>query len=236
MEDFKLLPVVYSPEQQNLIDQFDALPFDQKTGDFWKNTHKGAYSGVKEAIKQHYLKAQNYTCVYCKQKIVVEHLGVWDAEHIISKDYNPQFMFEPKNLCVSCKDCNISKSNKSVLSNPSKTRRKFPDCAEDYSFCHPHYHEYDKHIRIVEVAGFYMPLTIEGVALIEVCGLLRFVLRFGGYGAVDGNVGQLVIDLGTKLLDAQPGAEQAYLMILIKSVVEKGLVIAASAELEKMNA
>ena len=234
MEGLRLAPVVYTPEQQSLIDQFDALPFDQKVGDFWKNTHKGAYSGVKEAIKQHYLKAQNYTCVYCKQVIVVEHLGVWDAEHIIPKEYNPQFMFEPKNLCVSCKDCNNSKSNKSVLIKPSRTRRKFPDCAEDYSFCHPHYHEYDRHVRVVEVAGFYMPLTAEGVALIEMCGLLRFILRFGGYAAVEEKVARLVVDLGAKLMESQPGAEQVYLMMLIKTVVEKGLDVAASAALEKM--
>ncbi|BCX67947.1 HNH endonuclease [Pseudomonas izuensis] len=234
--NLKLVPVVYTVEQQILVDKFNALPFKSKTGDFWKNTHKGEYADVKEAIKEHYLKSQNYTCPYCKQYIVVGHLGVWDAEHIIAKDENPQFMFEPKNLCVSCKDCNGSKSNKEVLVKPSRTRRKFPEDPDDYKFCHPHFHDYAEHIRIIEVAGFYMPLTEKGIALIEICGLLRFVLKCGGYNMVDNSVGNVVVQLGNKLMEAQTPAEQVYLMTLIGSVVEKGLESAALAGLDAMMA
>lgn len=234
--DLKLVPVVYTAEQQVLIDKFNALPFKDKTGEFWKFTHKGEYTDVKEAIKKHYLQAQNYICPYCKQRIVVDHLGTWDAEHIISKDENPQFMFEPKNLCVSCKDCNGSKSNKTVLVRPSRTRRKFPEDPDDYLYCHPHFHDYHQHIRIIEVAGFYMPLTKRGIALIETCGLLRFVLKFGGYELAENNVGKIVIELGSKLMEAKPGAEQVYLMTLIGAVVEKGLKSAALAGLEELNA
>lgn len=231
----KLAPLVYSAEHQDLVAEFDALPFDKKSGDFWKETHKGKYACVKEAIKEHYLKAQNYTCAYCKQRIVVEHLGIWDAEHIISKDFNPQFMFEPKNLCVSCKDCNTSKSNKAVLKRPSRTRRKLPDNPDDYRFCHPHFHDYEQHIRIVKVAGFYMPLTEYGVALIEVCGLLRFVLEVGDYQAVDESVGQVIVKLGREMLESTSNVEQVYLLTLIKSVAEKGLSSAALEGLERLN-
>lgn len=236
MADINIAEMVYNPEHQKLVDAFNSLPFKSKTGDFWKNTHKGLYSGVKEAIKKHYLKAQDYTCPYCRQRIVVDHLAVWDAEHIISKDENPQFMFEPKNLCVSCKDCNKSKAAKTVLVKPSKTLRKLPVDPDAYTYCHPHFHIYSQHIRVVEVAGFYMPLTERGIALIETCGLLRFVLKFGGYELVEQRVGQIVVDLGSKLLEAKNAAEQVYLLVLIKSVVEKGLKSAALAGLEEIDA
>ncbi|MBV4487015.1 hypothetical protein HU727_015590 [Pseudomonas sp. SWRI153] len=236
MADLKLVPISYASEQQVLVDKFNALPFKSKTGSFWKNTHKGEYASVKEAIKKHYLQAQNYTCPYCKQRIVVEHLGTWDAEHVIAKDENPQFMFESQNLCVSCKDCNGSKSNKEVLSRPSRTRRKFPTDPDEYKFCHPHFHDYEQHIRIVEVAGFYMPLTEKGIALIEICGLLRFVLKCGGYESVDNSVGKLIVQLGNKLMETQSPAEQVYLMTLIGSVVERGLKSAALAGLEGLTA
>lgn len=232
VEKFSLSPVVYNAEQQGLVDSFDELPFHVKAGDFWKNTNGGEFAGVKEAIKEHYLKAQNYTCVYCKQQIVVEHLAVWDAEHIMPKDSSPQFMFEPKNLCVSCKDCNTSKSNKSVTSKALEKRRKYSENPDDYIFCHPHFHHYDQHIRIVEIAGFYMPLTERGIALVEICGLLRFVLRYAGYELEDNNVGPLVVKLGSRLMEAESEIEKAYLMMLIKSAIEQGLSAVVSEGLK----
>lgn len=227
VQDLWLSPVVYTAEQKSLVDRFEQLPFESKAGDFWKNTNGGEFSGVKEAIKEHYLKAQDYTCVYCKQRIVVEHLGVWDAEHIMPKDNSPQFMFEPRNLCISCKDCNISKSNKSVTSKALEKRKRFPDNPDDYLFCHPHFHKYDQHIRIVEVAGFYLPLTERGIALVEICGLLRFVLKYGGYELADNEVGPLVVKLGNKLMEAETEMERMYLKILIKQAVERSLSAAA---------
>lgn len=97
---------------------------------------------------------------------------VWDIEHIMAKDKKVQFMFEPRNLCVACKDCNGAKSSKEVLVNPGRVR--FPIRSRDYKIVHPHFDDYGEHISAVVPEEFYRPLTEKGEFTIITCRLLRF--------------------------------------------------------------
>ncbi len=115
---------------------------------------------IKKNIKDFYIISQGYVCPYCRQKIEVDHNAVWDAEHIIPKDKFPRFLFSPLNLCVSCKDCNLEKSNKNILKNDK--RKTLPTKSDDYIFIHPHLDFYENHIKIMKSSLFFIPLDSKG--------------------------------------------------------------------------
>ena len=232
-----LTPVEYKGVIKAKVDAFNKQPKELMTGSLWGATAGGDMEDVKKFIKDHYKVAQDYKCSYCQQRIEVNHNGAWDAEHIIPKDSHPQFMFEPRNLCISCKDCNLIKLNKPVLKN--KTRSTFADSPDDYLICHPHFHEYSQHINIIQEAGFYLPRTPVGVMLVEVCGLLRFVLK---YADCEWDSEQLAIQihsLGGELISAAPSARFA-IMAMMRTLLDEGLrkaaLLAISARVDKFAA
>lgn len=229
-DQFKL--VVYSEKSAQFVKNYEAKKLSAKSGSDWDDEHDLLLAEVKREIKRHYLKAQNYTCAYCRQKIVVDHNGAWDTEHIASKDIYPGFMFVPGNLCLSCKDCNGAKSNKNVLVN--KARRTFPDRSKDYTICHPHFDAYSDHVRIIGEAVLYLPRTKKGQALIEMCGLLRFVYGFADYEIVDLDIGAKVVALGTALQNAQSGFEKIAIAQMLRTMIDDGLRAAARQQLEKI--
>lgn len=224
--------VVYSGASAQYVENYEAKQQFAKLGSDWDDEDDSLLAEVKREIKRHYLKAQNYTCAYCRQKIVVEHNGAWDTEHVAPKDTYPGFMFVPENLCLSCKDCNGAKSNKPVLVN--KSRRTFPKKSKDYTICHPHFDVYSDHIRVVGEAVLYLPRTKKGQALIEMCGLLRFVYGFADYEVSDLNIGTKVVALGTALQNAQSGFEQIAIAQMLRTMVDDGLRAAARKQLEKI--
>lgn len=212
----KLVAVKYVGQDKIKYDSYKALSKETRKGDDWNNELDADLKNIKSTIKKHYIKIQNYRCPYCQQRIVIDNNSVWDAEHIIPKDSHPQFMFEPENLCVSCKDCNREKWNKQVLRNKRVT---FAKKSEDYIFYHPHFDEYEEHIHIVDIANFYLPLTEKGRKTIEICGLLRFLFNMSDYGSTSLEVKENIVDMSGKLLDAKnPLIEQMYLSLISRSV------------------
>ena len=114
-EEYYAFPEVrYTEPSAKFVDAFSYSL--EKTGNYWDGDEKALVS-VKKEIKDHYLHVQDYRCAYCRQRMEVKHNGMWDTEHIINKDEYPAFMFEPRNLCVCCKDCNTIKGRKGVLKN-----------------------------------------------------------------------------------------------------------------------
>ncbi|QXH73824.1 HNH endonuclease [Pseudomonas atacamensis] len=226
--EFKSTPILYSKASEAEVSTFKSLPKERRAGSYWDESHKGLTT-LKTEVKQYYLHQQNYTCAYCRQEIVVTHGGAWDTDHIIPKDSHPEFMFEPQNLCVSCKDCNNLKRAKNVLRD--KRRVTFPRTAKDYIFCHPHFHDYAKHIRVVRVAGLYLPRTSEGIKTIEICGLMRFVLNFANYDCPDTETALKIQELSSELVAAQHTTEYVAILNIIKTLVDDGLLKAARAAL-----
>ena len=229
---YALKPVVYSEPSAKFVKSYDAKQLSTKRGADWDDKENPLLVEIKREIKNHYLKAQDYTCAYCQQKIVVGHNGAWDTEHIAPRESYPGFMFIPENLCVSCKDCNGSKSNKPVLVN--KSRRTFPKQSKDYTICHPHFDVYSKHIRVIGEAVLYLPRTKKGQTLIEMCGLLRFVYGFADYEITDLNIGTKVVSLGTALQNAQSAFEQIAIAQILKTMLDEGLRAAALKQLEQL--
>jgi 5-methylcytosine-specific restriction endonuclease McrA len=226
-----LQTVIYAGDEKKKVESYNGKPECEKEGGYWDDKDDRELSKVKKLIKDHYLKAQDYRCCYCKQRIVVAHNGAWDTDHIIPKDTHAAFLFEPRNLCVSCKDCNLIKLNKVVLKNQG--RKRFPASPKDYIFVHPHFHKYTDHICIVQEAALYLPKTPEGIKLIEVCGLLRFVLRFANYNVADDQMGATMVKLGSALQKAKSPIEEVAIMNIIKTLVDEGLRKAALTQIEE---
>ena len=212
-------PVVYESDEKSKIEQFKLLREDEKKG-YWDNTHDGDLSSLKEKIKRHYLGVQNHTCPYCRQRIVVEHLGAWDAEHIIPKDSHPNFMFEAENLCVACKDCNQEKLNKNVLVN--KDRKTFPKLNTDYLISHPHFDNYVNDIKVIGIGCFYLPKNEKGRKTVEICGLLRFLYTLAGSGCGSKEVDDLIGNLYAELRTTDDLQQRHFLLSAIAEIALDG--------------
>jgi hypothetical protein len=170
-------PVEYEAASLAQVQIFNDMDDDAKNGAYWSRDEIDA---VRKQIKVHYIAEQQCRCCYCNQELPTQNNAVWDAEHIISRSYRPAFMFEPRNLAVSCKDCNIAKSESNVLKN--KNRKTFPKNSTDYLIVHPHFDEYDEHIRwfgkVCSSNG-----SDKGAATIAMCNLLRFSAKRIGMGS-----------------------------------------------------
>lgn len=150
------------------------VSFEQSAAQSASDWADKSFDLIKKVIKDHYLKVQNYTCCFCRQRTVVKHNRGWDTEHIISRSSNPKFMFYPQNLCVTCIDCNVEKSSKNVLVSTKKIT-KFPARSSAYLIVHPHFDNYDDHIRVVVAGQLYEWITPKGRETLHIYGLDRFL-------------------------------------------------------------
>ncbi|QKJ05659.1 HNH endonuclease [Yersinia bercovieri] len=211
--------VSYDDKHSKFICDFKNLPKEEKEI-YWNSKQNKDLDEIKKHIKDYYLAAQDFRCPYCQQTIKVAHNGAWDAEHIIPKATHPDFMFEPQNLCVSCKDCNGEKWDKNVLKNKKAIR--FPKQSKNYIIIHPHIDSYDEHIKIIDSTLYFLPKTDKGRKTIEVCGLLRFVYEYSNYGSVDLAIKQGISKFTQALLEtSDPLEEQAYLSF-IEDLTKRG--------------
>lgn len=146
-------------------------------------------------LRDRLLNLQNLRCVYCQAPIEAEEIGYRELEHILPKGKSsrctqqsgtsnlpskrratlgyPEFMFEPLNLAISCKQCNNLKGMHDCLVDRSQARplRAYPQ-ARGLLWFHPHHECYDTHISIDDDFSF-TGLTDGGRAVIKECGLDR---------------------------------------------------------------
>ncbi|NIZ06472.1 hypothetical protein [Pseudoalteromonas sp. HF66] len=127
---------------------------------------------IKKRVKQHYIDEQGQKCAYCKVDLHSSHGLIWDTEHIIDKDSYPEWIFEPHNLCTSCKDCNQHKYQKPITK--SSTYKKFPKKSKNYKIIHAHFDDYDEHIEVAVPGNTYRWKTMKGKSTMEVCSLNRY--------------------------------------------------------------
>ncbi|KAA1206291.1 HNH endonuclease [Vibrio cholerae] len=145
------------------------LKQDNISSDDWADER---FINLKKNMKSYYLEQQKFRCCYCLQELKSLRHDLWDLEHIVPTCEKPKFMFEPMNLCVSCKDCNKKKGvyvplvNKKVLNIPTKSDR--------YKIFHAHLDEYEDHIICTIPGDFYKARNDKGYETIINCGLLRF--------------------------------------------------------------
>lgn len=135
---------------------------------FWTDE---CLTSVRKKIKDFYKTAQGFECPYCLQRIAVNHGRAWDIDHIVPNAQCANYMFEPKNLCVSCLDCNIFKLDKPVL-NGACTKR-YPEDPSRFKIAHPHYDSHQDHLVFLQ-PGFFLAISEKGRYTMDFCNLHRF--------------------------------------------------------------
>lgn len=140
-------------------------------------------SEIRSAIRSHYRNEQNGLCAYCKNPISIHDALNCHVEHIAPKSKYPQFLFEPKNLCVICSDCNTIKRNQEVMCvepdtvvNGSK-RTRYPRSSSAFFIVHPHFDNWDEHIQVF--GKYYVDKSPKGHFTIGACVLNRHLRKFG---------------------------------------------------------
>lgn len=134
-------------------------------------------------IRNHYRTQQQGICAYCRRGVSLQSAANCHVEHFAPKSKYPQFMFEPKNLCVACADCNeIKREQETLGSEPDpicngKNRVNYPRAASSFYIVHPHFDDYDDHIEIFN--GHYVDKTDKGHFTIGACLLNRRLRAFG---------------------------------------------------------
>ncbi|MEY0278583.1 HNH endonuclease [Providencia rettgeri] len=160
-------PYIFDLEELKIITALEKKNLSPK--EMWEDT---CVREIKLRLKKHYIAEQGRKCAYCRVELHTNHAMVWDTEHIIDKDSYPQWIFEPLNLCVSCKDCNQAKGNRAVTK--STTYKSFPNKNTNYYIVHAHFDNYVDHIEAAVPGVTYRYKTEKGRSTIEICGLLRY--------------------------------------------------------------
>jgi uncharacterized protein (TIGR02646 family) len=146
--------IAYSESAQKLIGTFNIDQFfDHKIWD------TEALEELRKEIRDFYRTEQKAICSYCRQVISIVYPMNAHIEHIAPKSLHPEYIFEAKNLCVVCSDCNQIKRDQETINEipdtiKKKYKTKYPDKTDDFFIVHPHFDDYDKHILIIN--GFYI--------------------------------------------------------------------------------
>ncbi|RNF52187.1 HNH endonuclease [Marinomonas hwangdonensis] len=161
--------VTYTDEEDLFIKQ--KILSDDFSSNSWSDLD---ISGLKNKIKKHYIKKQKYICPFCRRENRSNHGRSWDIEHIIPRAKVPNFMFEPLNLCVTCIECNGSKSDKIVTNSNAKIH--YPIESRFYHIIHPHFDTYEDKILVIKEGFYYIALTEKGEKTIDLYRLNRFYI------------------------------------------------------------
>ncbi|WP_241616916.1 HNH endonuclease [Rosenbergiella epipactidis] len=135
---------------------------------------------IRNEIRDYHRKTQRLECVYCLEPISTRAAHAAPIEHIAPKSQYFNFIFEPKNLCVICPDCNEYKGKNEVFFEPSivNTNPKiYPRASSAFRIVHPHIDEYEEHI--IKLNRIYIDRTKKGNFTIGICKLNRFYHLFG---------------------------------------------------------
>lgn len=186
-------PIKFTAEQLELISNLKGST--EFNADSWNCEEVNI---LRPVIREHYATEQKTICPYCQMQLKTNRGRSWDVEHIIPRSTVDNFMFEPLNLCVACVECNSAKSNKKVTTSVAKMR--YPK--QGYTIIHPHFDDYQQHIKTIRVGLFYFPRTEKGEKTIYVCELNRFY----SYANFDDNLDDLddmIVTLANALRDTK---------------------------------
>lgn len=169
---------VYTKSELALIKQKRTI-----LGFSYKNWSDDDLMPLRSNLRNHYRDEQKAICCYCREIVSLVSASNSPVEHIAPKSLYPDFMFETKNMCVICADCNEIKRQQEVMEIVPDTlkdgsgRKLYPRSPNAFKIVHPHIDEYDDHI--VRVGQFYVDKSDKGSFTIGACKLNRYTRKFG---------------------------------------------------------
>ncbi|UTX61621.1 hypothetical protein MJ905_03580 [Klebsiella michiganensis] len=170
-KDFFLEPIIFSNESMDFIRKYDGVH-----NDIWKGNGK-EITKIRDELRKHYMSQQLGCCSYCRLDNPQRHGLTWDVEHIAPQGDFPQFLFEPRNLSLSCKDCNTAKNSKVVLDTSTvNVSVSYPTDGDAFYIIHPHFDKYEDHIKVEKCGDkiIYYPSEGKGMKTFQICNLARF--------------------------------------------------------------
>lgn len=138
---------------------------------------------VRKEIRDFYRIEQKGICCYCRKEVSLTSSLNCHVEHIVPKSLHEEYMFEPKNLCVVCADCNEIKREQETLGTIPETiknansRKRYPHSSNSFLIVHPHFDLWDEHILVFN--DLYVDKTTKGHFTIGACRLNRKLHKFG---------------------------------------------------------
>lgn len=197
-------PIVYSVAAQSFVNTFNG-----------EATHWDGMCATRKAfrkeVRDYYRNEQEFICPYCGRLREEFHGGQWDIDHIIPKSSHPQYLYTPKNLAVTCKDCNTHKSKTNTLASSLEQDENYPENADSFIIVHPHFDNYEEHITLLKDSkgrSYHEVITDKGRETFEICHLIRFSEKASGtseyvpeLGIEIGITGELSEDVQTWLED-----------------------------------
>lgn len=165
LEDFVIpSPYVRTTDDDNAI---AAASPDVPVGDDW---NKPILNDFKENVRDYLRPLQNSRCAYCRCKIHENNASA-EIEHIVPKNKRPDFMYDPRNYCLSCKICNTKKGHtKPILVNDKVPA--LPTDSASYLLINPYTDRYSDEIDIID-GILYKGIGQKGRYTIWLCGLDR---------------------------------------------------------------
>ncbi|MFQ3194714.1 MAG: hypothetical protein ACI9N3_001542 [Colwellia sp.] len=135
---------------------------------------------LRKHIRNHYRVQQSGKCAYCRKDISVQSALNCHVEHIAPKSKHEKFMFEPKNLCIACADCNVIKNENDTINllKGGKARARYPSSATAFKIVHPHFDNWDENIEI-HAGHWYIDKLPKGHFTIGVCQLNQRSRKYG---------------------------------------------------------
>lgn len=143
-------------------------PFSKKED--WTSN---AYDGIKQRIKRDLILGQFDRCAYCRK--IIEADGKYEPlEHIVAKSKKVAWMFEPKNLIVTCDSCNNLKGTERTLKEEFDENEIYPNASDAFLIFHPHYDTWSEHLNFDDEI-FIVPIqNSKGSETIRICKLYRY--------------------------------------------------------------
>lgn len=169
LEDF-IVEKAYQPteEEKHAISELKA---NGLTANDW-NSQKNGIKLFKDHLREYMYYEQNCRCAYCRIELPIGCCFL-QREHIVYKNLHPQWMFEPRNLCIACDRCNNFKLDTEVLNNP--TVKAYPKDSKDFLIVNPFLDKYSEHIELKN-GIIYEGKTKKGKFTVATCQLYRIEL------------------------------------------------------------
>jgi uncharacterized protein (TIGR02646 family) len=120
---------------------------------------------LKTNIRRFLDNIQSGKCCYCGRLLVLS-----EVDHIAPKGRYPDFLFEPENLALSCKDCN-SLERKGSTNTIKVHDPHYRNCT--FLLVHPYRDDPKAHYKLDDqvIKIFIQPITDEGVFSVNLFGL-----------------------------------------------------------------
>src|SRR6218665_1454134 len=129
------------------------------------------FDSIKRLVRFVHYKSQKRRCAYCRR--LLNPLGINEhIDHIVARDVYNKWMFKPRNLVLSCYQCNTQKTNANTLTTAFVPKR-LPIKKVNYKFFNPYIHNWHEHFEI-EDNLFIRAKTIQAEQTISTYKLFDF--------------------------------------------------------------